>query len=1079
VSEETSPTPAELLSSISGDELGARLQSLVEQLQKDPDLLSDLSPEEFDAIVEYVNDLAPYPLVPQLDQLLSGDGNALVNRQNWLNEVVGHLDDIVEVGEDDGEISEAVTNPPEALVEPEALAKNEIMAEVDKLITDVKNLSNLVQTLKSNVGTLDASQARDELSEAQTSLAEIIQTKSAIFGKISILDDSTQIGKEVRQKFVDQLDDLVDLIKETLAETSTNIGTEPEADPAPEEESALGVQQGLFEAKKAEIEVATNKIDAYVSEINRQVTLDGSSGSSPVPAKINRAVGVYQELVGLEELGKMAGFDQSLGKILDYIDRFVLPVKQEGFEAKEALEAQVGAMRDKVVDAQSITKDLALRIWKDGYKSLCPELDERDGSAINAGPNKSFAHQLKELGDKAPDFVGMSEDELKLAKRDLQRKRRSAEGMATSVVREKFGDNNELMAIIKDEVDSNVQGEYQEVVETLGEAIVEARRVMLETPQPDPTEEEEPVGAVENAEPMDRQSVMRELDELWLKLSKNYKAQINSPQSTGIQTSVERMRDLIKELTPAERELMEIAFKMRDAVYQESGEDASVFLAWSNKNPAAEARIKARETVDANDLRAYRHDFDNLVVLDDSENPVSINLTEIIEKIENDYFNGPCHYDPADPSKLRNYAALGNPGENDAAKIMPEDGTPIIGVPTIEQMIRRDFPETKWLPDFVIGSIDNFIIASEMRNNFYIPEYAGYQGSPIPGFDGSPSENSAPMAACLYKAQSGGAFPKHRVMATVTRLPKPEEMDLYLLQHGNQDGYYVYKGHRPSFVGGYHGKAFNIQETALGRSKAPDNIEKWIEIRNKMIAEFTATPLDYVRLRPDLKIKPTFYDWIRGSWEGSVRPLGKLTYHEFIQTEAFFVDYEKFVDSEFKSPDGTKDVDTAISLMVDKIRDFKLLLDPRVRMEDDKQIFLKVVQLMAIVCLKKVFIAFSKHLLKERQQAPGDRWTKRSGYQLALTQFHEIADKILKESKTLPSCVLNDGDFALSKVMEDIGLPLGMAEFKHWGKFFTNDVEAQSEEFNRKVERRIEPPFMKEYQNWMRDPTLKEEETGH
>jgi hypothetical protein len=490
VSEKKQLTQAEAWLSGINEESDVDIRGFVKLVKQDPNFLSKLKPDDIKLIKNHIYQELPPQLEPELEDILSGDDAEKWDK--WLGIVEANMeffDDEVEAGYEDDESNEVVADSSEESTAPESLTKEEVMTEVDQLIIDAGELINLLETLKNNVGSLDGDQARDELGEAQSTLTKITIAKGAIFGKIRQLDglsqEKQQVRQEVKQIFADELDEPLGLIQTMLAEISTSVGaepTEPEADPAPAEKSALEVQQGLFEAKKAEIEAATNKIDAYVSEINQQVTLDGSNASSPVPARIDRAVRVYKELVGLEELGKMAGFDKSLGKILDYIDKLVIPVKQEDFEAKEALEAQVGAMRDKVVDAQSIAKDLALRIWKDGYKLLCPELDERDGSAINTGPNKSFAHQLKELGDKAPDFVGMSQDQLIIARRNLKTEVISARQSMALVAKNRLNISSAELTEINDWFDQGIGAELDRVISGLDELIEKMRARTTITP---------------------------------------------------------------------------------------------------------------------------------------------------------------------------------------------------------------------------------------------------------------------------------------------------------------------------------------------------------------------------------------------------------------------------------------------------------------------------------------------------------------------------------------------------------------------------------------------------------------------
>lgn len=341
-----------------------------------------------------------------------------------------------------------------------------------------------------------------------------------------------------------------------------------------------------------------------------------------------------------------------------------------------------------------------------------------------------------------------------------------------------------------------------------------------------------------------RETAVLRMSELWDLMQNNFYALVNASQITEVTQAAKEMREISKFLTPSEQKLMEACFKLRDAAYDQGGEDASTFLAWSTSRPAAEARVKARILCDEDSQKLFL--TTTVAFTDSSGVEHKIEMPSVFQKIE-EYFNGPYSYDPSNPSLQHNYAAFGNPDKD-----QKEDG-----IPTIEELVQRDFPEFKFFPDIFLESIHNFIIVSEMRSKFYIWEYAGYQGSPIPGFDGSPAEDASPLAASLYKAQSGSAFPKHRIIAVVTRFPDPSDprWGEYNANGGPQT--YNFSAGKPDYIGTYHTSSFGMQESTVGRNKVPQNIKTWAAVRNRMIADMTAKSLGWVRLRPDLKLKPT------------------------------------------------------------------------------------------------------------------------------------------------------------------------------------------------------------------------------
>ncbi len=569
-----------------------------------------------------------------------------------------------------------------------------------------------------------------------------------------------------------------------------------------------------------------------------------------------------------------------------------------------------------------------------------------------------------------------------------------------------------------------------------------------------------------------REKATARLNELWSLMQTNYKAQVNAEQVTEVTAAAKEMRQLAKDyLTPLELQVMEASFGLRDAANTFGGENSDIFLGWSDKMPAEKARIEARVLCDEDKLRLFRHA--SLRYEDAAGVEHKLDLNKIFEKIEL-YFNGPYSYDPSDPSKKHNYAANGNPDKKAQAS----------GVPTIQQMIERDYPEILNYPDFIRQSIHNFIIVAEMRSKYYIWEYAGYKGSPIPGFDGGPSEAAAPVAAILYKAQSGGFLPKHRVIAALTRLPDPSDSGWSKYNPDGGPRTLSLVSNKPDYVGNYLTGAFGMPESTVGRNKEPTNVETYIKVRSRLIADMMTKNPGFVTLRPDFQIIPTFYDWIRGKWEGSSIPLGELTYHNFLKTEEALKAFEAYVDMDYRPPNSLESVDTVLGILVEKVRDFKLLLPDAgflTYAPGEKNILLDLTQLMMIIYLKRVYSTFRQLKPVERRQRGVSRFLQKGALSTTLKEFAEICAPVILSQATLPDSVKDQGSFPLREVLgqlEHAGhIEVGMG--KNWIGFFEDNSEVAEEKRYREDEKKQNPPFRTTYQNWMRDPTVTEAKSAH
>jgi len=538
----------------------------------------------------------------------------------------------------------------------------------------------------------------------------------------------------------------------------------------------------------------------------------------------------------------------------------------------------------------------------------------------------------------------------------------------------------------------------------------------------------------------------KRIDELWDTIDENFYAFINASSSNTVSEAHEEIKGLQEHLTPEERDLLKIAVEFRDATYHAAGNAHTQHLGWQDLN---KARGEIVPLLNVSNLQKFRR-FGEFTRTDADGNIYRLRLERIITKIHDEYFNGKYEFQP---SRYWNYAASGNPSEKDRAD----------GVPTIQELVIRDFPDIMHFPVFIRSSILNFILLSEMRTDQYIREYAQYQGSPIPGFDAIAADDAAPLAAVAYKAQAGASMPIHRVMAMVTRFPKT--MGPGASQYRMVDRHVARKRRFFSDMAPFL-KTVEDPEVTFGNNKDTANLDTMLAVRNKMMWMTFPTGLPFVELSTDLKIKPTLWDWVDGEWLGE--PLPKINYFDFKTLEEAFRDFEKFVDDGFRNIDSVETVDTAVSSLVDKIKYFKAML---ILMEGNAhQELLSIVQLMSIVYLKKLYVRY-KSLEKESYKSDKASTLKKVSperVKFARAKFAKLVKEVMENSKTLPKAVYSGGKFPLEKFLNSLGSILP----NEWTARFDDEQFSASVELQSRLKDFWASGFDRVFESWMREPTL-------
>lgn len=578
------------------------------------------------------------------------------------------------------------------------------------------------------------------------------------------------------------------------------------------------------------------------------------------------------------------------------------------------------------------------------------------------------------------------------------------------------------------------------------------------------------------------------IDEHWEKIMSLWTALVNNPTENRVSDSVDTIRELLKYLTPEERQIFEWGIKMRDAVNAASGPEAFRHLGWYPN--FRESRSKARVYVDAQELRDFRHMDTDISYFHEDGKQRSINVTTLINKIADDYLVNDYRYldsqkvkhakeknkanssydattDPENFSEY-NYAQFGN----------PDDATLSNGVPKIQDRLKQDFPDLKDFPGFILDTIVHFVILSELRTDRFVRRYAKYKGSPVPGFDAGSIEDFAPMATIMYKAQSGGSLPSHRSFALVAKLPDSIPGNNYEIQndgkskpddHGGKSG-----GDLVSKANAFKGKIvrnIGVKEVVPADVRALHNLRTFAMVRDEMLYEFAPLGFEFVRMQPDLKIMPSFWDWTEGKW-GDME-LGAITYNDFNEITKAFHEFEEFIDKVPTLSQPTE-VDTLVGNLVDKIKNFKAIFmllnrNPDSKPAANKNVFVDTVQLLALVYLKRLFEQYQK-MYKEHKVHKGILESFKGSREL----FLEIAIKIIEEAKTLPSDVSQKGDYPLLHVLEDANGGF-LNKFKKWAMFF-DDSAVSSEDPLLNLQRNLGAEFVVTYQNWLRDPSVAEKD---
>jgi len=608
-------------------------------------------------------------------------------------------------------------------------------------------------------------------------------------------------------------------------------------------------------------------------------------------------------------------------------------------------------------------------------------------------------------------------------------------------------------------------GRYGEAVRRINEAIETAKSEVLKTDQ------------------------IKKMDELWQMLEDNDKMR-GTRGDNKVTDAVDAMKRIAKEHfnNEEERELLDISILLRDAVDEAGGSDWPALLAWADVTKAREA---AGSFILMDHLRKFRH-FGDFAIKDKLGVEHKINIKEVVDFLRNELFNGPFtrsrkHDADVQDEKDRhwNYAAKGNPTGN----LVYDEHTNPNGVFTINQVLEREFPELAHFPDFIKLAMRRFVVVSEMRSDAYIPEYAMYQGSPVPGFDATASADASPMAAILYKAQSGASLPKYRVYSMVTRLPeKVSSITRYSLPipSGLPSGFRSWMNKTFSPLK----EKFSATEVVYERSiyaameppnsterekkssnKSVKNLETFVMVRNRMIADFSPYGIDYVQLHEDLKFQPTLWDWINGQWRGE-KMKDVPTYYQFRTMQEEIREFDKFVDGDFGTIHSVDQLDTAMGQLVDRIKNFKGMW---ICLPKGERTFANTIQLMSVVYLKKIYNKYSA-LLGEGvpEGAPPSVRFRRENLKPKAKRFAEVAQKVLGSAATLPQEVYSKGDHPLQKVIEQldgwhsIGRP--------WRLFFDDEREVRSHDLSRTFENMWGPEFKTIYDNWLREPTIEEQD---
>lgn len=785
----------------------------------------------------------------------------------------------------------------------------------------------------------------------------------------------------------------------------------------------------------------------------RQTARDQLNNAVKILQRIQKNLELYQRRVNddtsipvPEQATRLEQIEAALDRITQAVDETARRIERSN---------QVLTEQNELREFQEWNDREEIRSLRNAIQAVFTAV-QLDGAGINIAPHSRNPGALT-----TADLQGAVNDLTAL--RDRAR-------AANLLDRSRFGQRTaeEVLRLVGDDENS---GRYGEAQEHLRKAI-----------------------ELSNQEPKEI-AARKEIDRLWKIIFSNYQAAINGPESQVTKAAQEILEKHAQYLSDKERKMIEITFKLRDAMFVGSGRDASRHLAWESNKEARQTVMKYDVTME--DLRTILN-YGRLSYEDASGTVHAVDLTAVFDTIHDEYFAGPFEYAPG---KFWDYAGQGNP----TTKTREETNPP---VPTIMELVEQDFPEIKQFPAFVKDTVFFMLFIAEPRMDQFITRYLCYQGSPIPGFDAEDADSAAPLAGVGYKAQSGGSFPVHRLLAMITRFPESlngyadgEKVlhDKYLGEGADAGAWRKFMATWNKYLTAMNPyfNSVEVHEVTYPDNKKPHNMDILISVRNRFLYENFPAGFPYVQAHPDMKIRPTLWDIAKGKWRGADIPV--MSYFDYTTLSENVRAFENYVDAEFKQIHSEHEVDTAVSGLVDSIKVFKALIfylediesadrkrrearaaDTGMDPEPSKKLnqLVSIVQLMSLVYLKRLYVKYKESEEKKFQESKrGEQKYSKERFKTTLSKFSTIVLHVLMEAGTLPGPILTGGDFPLQPILERMQGKTGFGlALNKWSVIFEDDEFVESGKAKRKFETFWPTEFTHIYESWMREPKLKDKD---
>ncbi|MBU0974803.1 hypothetical protein KKD03_03835 [Patescibacteria group bacterium] len=574
-------------------------------------------------------------------------------------------------------------------------------------------------------------------------------------------------------------------------------------------------------------------------------------------------------------------------------------------------------------------------------------------------------------------------------------------------------------------------------------------------------------------------------------LNTHYNAQVNSTTETVISGNVRELKTLVEHQSSEFKALMNYYFRFRDGFYPNTTKNVPNTLMYGDSS--SETRFAMRLLFNTPELIGFRS-IGEVSFMDSDGGEHKIDVTKMVEKLEwyFDNINWQIGYYDSGAPKTFSYAKNGNPkvGELDNHGL---------SVPRIEERLSNDFPELENMPSFVLAAFRLFIPLSEMRKDSIVIDFAAYQVSPIPkiqDFEDLPV--IAPMAQHLYNVQSS-TFIDKGLQSYLFKLPTIETTTAIERHHWDNANTVV---ELPKDKVGFQMEMQDKVSYILPADvRNRDNIELSTQIEEVLRTFASPTEIGKVQLKTHLKILPSFYEIVKGEFDGK-KLIYRPTLEEYNNLMKDIQAFYDLVSKDFRPLKNIDDLDTHVGELIASIKKFKGIFTVIETKKDE--LFTPYVQLLMLVYIKKLFNSY-KGLIEKEKREQGVRYLNlkylSERVNSPLHRFVEIVSPMLRSSKTLPQHLV-DTEAGTTTEADATRYPLcgkifdsiltekeahekgllknafkgSLKKFTYWGAFFDNSLSTSGIEET--IKRFKNHSFFKNLEIYSREKNLAADESS-